>query len=273
MNADAFRNGFRRVEVIEIGHVSFWAIFLDSFAHGQFFERLAEIESLVAVRHFGVAQNILRQRAEQRFGQFDQIFVVRVRHIEFHHGELWVVANGDTFVTEVTVNFEHAFEATNHQTLQVQFRRDTQVHVHIQRIMMGDERTGRRAARDHLHHWGFHFHKVAANHELTNTRQDLGTHFEGVTGSIVGDQIQITLTIARFLILQAVEFVRQRAQCFGQQAQLGAMDRQFTGFGFEQFTLRAQDVAEVPFLELLVVNAFRQIVTRHVQLNTAANVL
>jgi hypothetical protein len=45
----------------------------------------------------------------------------------------------------------------------------------------------------------------------------------------VGDQIQIALTIADFLILQAVEFVRQRAQGFGQQAQLGAVDGEFAG--------------------------------------------
>jgi hypothetical protein len=45
-----------------------------------------------------------------------------------------------------------------------------------------------------------------------------------------------------------VEFVRQRAQGFGQQTQLGAVDRQLAGFGFEQLTARRDDIAEVPFL-------------------------
>lgn len=80
------------------------------------------------------------------------------------------MTNGDPFVTEVTVDLEDAFEAANHQTLEVQFRRDTQVHVQIQRVMMGDERTRGSAARDHLHHRGFYFHKAAANHELTDAR-------------------------------------------------------------------------------------------------------
>ncbi|SAJ27431.1 Uncharacterised protein [Enterobacter cloacae] len=70
-----------------------------------------------------------------------------------------------------------------------------------------------------------------------------------------------------------MELVRQRAQGFGQQTQFGAVDRQFTGLGFEQFTFSAQDIAEVPLFELLVVDAFRQVVTRDVQLNAAANVL
>ena len=183
------------------------------------------------------------------------------------------MAHGDAFVTEVTVDFEHAVEATDHQTFQVQFRRDTQVHVQVQGVVMGDERTRRRTARDHLHHWGFYFHKIAVDHELADTGHDLRANFEGLAGFIVRDEVQITLTVARFLILQAVEFVRQRAQGFGQQTQLGAVDREFTGLGFEQLTFRAQDIAQVPLLELLVVDAFRQVVTGNVQLNTAANVL
>ena len=70
-----------------------------------------------------------------------------------------------------------------------------------------------------------------------------------------------------------MEFIRQRTQRFGQQAQFGAVDRQFAGFGFEQFTFGAEDIAQIPFLELLVINAFRQIVASNVQLNTTANVL
>ena len=70
-----------------------------------------------------------------------------------------------------------------------------------------------------------------------------------------------------------MEFIRQRAQRFRQQTQLGAMDGQLTGLGLEQLTFRAEDIAQIPFFELLVVNAFRQIVTSNVQLNTAANIL
>ena len=89
----------------------------------------------------------------------------------------------------------------------------------------------------------------------------------------VGDQIQIALAIARFLILQAVKLVRQRAQRFGQQTQLGAVNGEFAGLGFEQLTAGGDDVAEIPFLKLLVVDAFRQIVAGDVQLNASAHVL
>ena len=70
-----------------------------------------------------------------------------------------------------------------------------------------------------------------------------------------------------------MELVRQRAQGFGQQTQLGAVDGQLAGLGFEQLAFSAQDIAQVPLLELLVVDPFRQIVAGDVQLNAAANVL
>ena len=125
----------------------------------------------------------------------------------------------NTFVTEVTVDLEYAIEAAHHQTLQVELWRNTQIHVDIQRIVMGDKRTRGGAARDHLHHRSFHFHKVAAHHELANAGHDLRTNFEGVARLFVGDQIKVTLTVTGFLIGQAVKFVRQRTQGFGQQTQ------------------------------------------------------
>ncbi|MNN97785.1 hypothetical protein D3C81_2170190 [compost metagenome] len=73
---------------------------------------------------------------------------------------------------------------------------------------MSDKRTCGSTTRDHLHHRSFHFHKVATHHELANTGQDLGANFKGVAGLIIRDEIQVTLTITRFLILQTVEFVR-----------------------------------------------------------------
>ena len=180
---------------------------------------------------------------------------------------------GNTFVTEVTVDLEYPFKAADHQPFQIQLRRDAQIHIQIERIMMGDKRTRGSAAGDHLHHRGFHFHKAARNHELTHGGEDLRTHLEGVARLFVGNQIQIALTIARFLILQAVKLVRQRAQCLGQQAQLGTVNGEFAGLGFKQLTAGGDDVAEIPFLKLFVVDAFRQIVARDVQLNAAADVL
>ncbi len=47
---------------------------------------------------------------------------------------------------------------------------------------------------------------------------------------------------------------------------------EFAGLRFEQLAAGGDDIAEVPFLKLFVVDAFRQVIARHVQLNAAADV-
>ena len=52
----------------------------------------------------------------------------------------------------------------------------------------------------------------------------------------VGDQVEITLAVFLFLVGQAVEFFRQRAQRLRQQAQIRDAHRELAGLGFEQRT-------------------------------------
>ena len=76
------------------------------------------------------------------------IAVVGVGLVELEHGELGIVPGGQALVAEVAVDLEHPLEAAHHQALQVQLRRDAQVQVHVERIVVGLERTRRRAAGD-----------------------------------------------------------------------------------------------------------------------------
>ncbi len=68
-----------------------------------------------------------------------------------------------------------------------------------------------------------------------------------------------------------MKLLRQRAQRFGQQSQLVHLDRQFAGFGFEYRAFRAEDIAQIPALKILV-QPFRQGVLLDEQLNIAGHV-
>ena len=58
-------------------------------------------------------------------------------------------------------NFEDFVEAADEQALQIKLRRDAQVKIEPERLVMGPERLGRRAAGDGLQHRRFHFEKAA----------------------------------------------------------------------------------------------------------------
>ncbi len=69
-----------------------------------------------------------------------------------------------------------------------------------------------------------------------------------MTRLFVGDRIQIALAIANFLIRRPWNLSGSGRRAFGQQAQLGAVDREFAGLRFEQLAAGGDDIAEVPFL-------------------------
>ena len=67
-------------------------------------------------------------------------------------------------------------------------------------------------------------------------------------------------------------FVRQRAQGFGQQADVGHAHGQFAVVGFEQSTFRADDVAQVPVVEI-VQNFLAHAFVVQIKLDLTGNVL
>lgn len=172
VNVDVFSNCFCGIEVVQISYICFWVIFFDCFMYGQFFEWFIEVKYFIIVWNLGGVQNILCQCMEQRFCQFDQVFVVCICYIEFYYGEFRIMVYGDVFVMEVMVNFEYVFEVVNYQMFEVQFWCDMQVYVQIQCVVMGDKWMGRCVVWDYLYYWGFDFYKVVSNYKLVNIGQD-----------------------------------------------------------------------------------------------------
>ena len=131
-----------RFRIADCRFVRFRPVFQDSFTHTQAVKRLAKIV-LHFAQHiaFGVfggvcddrsTQNIFCQCTQHVFCQVHQIIVISISLVELQHGEFRVVARRQTFVSEVTVDFEHALKTTYYKALQIQFRGDTQIHIDIQ---------------------------------------------------------------------------------------------------------------------------------------------
>ena len=59
----------------------------------------------------------------------------------------------------------------------------------------------------------------------------------------------MTHAVFLFLVGQTVEFFRERAQRFGEQADFVGLHRQFIGLGAEECADTADDVADIPALE------------------------
>ncbi len=201
-------------------------------------------------------------------GNVHHALIIGVCLIQLDGGELRVMTGVHALVAEDTADLVDVLETADDQTLEVQLGRNTQVHVDVQRIVMGDERTCCRTARDGVEARGLNLHKAAAIHKAADLTHDCRALLEGVTYLRVDDEVNVTLTVAHIGILQTVPLLGQRCKVLGQQGQLGHLNRDLTLLGAEYLAVDADEVANVHLLKALV-NVLAQCVTGDVQLETA----
>ena len=108
----------------------------------------------------------------------------------------------NTLISELPSNLIHPIQTTHNQHLQIQLRRNTHEQIHIQIIMMRDERLSRRTPRNLIHHRCLHFQEVHLVEVRAHELDDLGAGDEGVSCAAVDDQVEETLAVARFLVLE-----------------------------------------------------------------------
>ena len=134
----------------------------------------------------------------------------------------------------------------------MQLRLDAQIHVDIQRVVVGDEGAGRRADLQRAQHGGIDLEVAVVVHELADGLDDLRALDKGIAHLGVDDHIEIALAIAGVHVLEAVELLRQGMQALGEQRDLLRVDADLARLGAENDALDANDVAEVEVLELFV---------------------
>ncbi len=201
-------------------------------------ERLREVVHLALVLDAARAEHRIAQPLAHALDQVHEVAVVGVRLVQLEHRELGIVPRRDAFVAEVAVDLVHALEAADDQPLQVQLRRDAQVQIHVERVVMRDERPRHRAAGDRLHHRRLDFEEVHRIEEVAQVLHDARARLEHLRALRADDQVDVALAIAHLLVGQPVPLVGQRPQRLHQQPQLLGAHRELAGLGLEQRALR-----------------------------------
>jgi hypothetical protein len=190
-------------------------------------------------------QNSLGQGAEQLFGEVHQVFIGGVGLIKLQHGEFRVVEAGEAFVPEIAVDFIDPVKAPHQEALQIKLRRDAQIQLHVQGLMMGGEGFGRGPARDGLHHGGLHFEEAPLVQELAHDPGDGRPGAEDLPDRGIHQQVEVALAVAGLHVGEAVVFFRQGAQGLGEELKAAHLQGEFPGFGAKQRALKTHQVAHV----------------------------
>ena len=107
----------------------------------------------------------------------------------------------------------------------------------------------RRAARHGLQNRRFDFQKTALFQKSTRFAKNCNPLEKNGARLFVRDQIEITLAITRFDILQPMPLFRQRPQRFREHFELLDLQCRLAGFGQETFAFHADEIAQIEQLE------------------------
>ena len=188
-------------------------------------------------------------RLDHFFDEIHEDRVGAVRHVELHRRELGVVTAVAAFVAIAAVEFKDALESADDEAFEVEFGGDAHVHVEVEGVVMGLERTRRGAARLDLEDGRLDLKEPVFGHVVAQFGRDERALVEDVAHIVVDDQVEVALAIPGFGVGQAVEFFGQRTQALRQQLDCADAQRQLARFGDEESALGPDDVADVEFFE------------------------
>ena len=221
----------------------------DDVGHGTACPLTGQIDGLTLVlNNLGVADSLV-SGLDDTLGECLHALEVGEGTVGLHRSELGVVGKVHALVTEDAADLEHALKAADDAALEVQLGGDTQVALLIERVEVGNERLGRGTTLDGLQDGGLDLHVAVGLHKATEGGENLRTLTEGLANVVVGDQVDIALTIAGLLVGKTVELLGQRTNGLGKQGRALRGNGKLAALGAHDHAGHAQDIAQVEGLE------------------------
>jgi hypothetical protein len=159
------------------------------------------------------------------------------------------VLRRDALVAEVPIDLVDAVEPADHQALEVQLRRDTQVELHVERVVVRHEGFGRGAAWDGLHHRGLDLEKTARVQEGPHLADQPALDRERLAHLRVHHEVDVAPAVPCLHVLEAVPLLRQRPERLGEELEAADGDGQLAGPRPEELPGHADEVSDVEVRE------------------------
>lgn len=174
------------------------------------------------------AGDVLDETRNELLCEVHEVESVSVCLIKFAGSELGVVSKVNAFVSELTAHLIHTLKTTDNQHLQVQLRRNTHKQVHVEFVVVGNERPRSRATGNGIHHWGLDLREVTRVEEVSDVANNLSPGDKDITRLVVHDQVQVPLAEPLLLILQTKVLGRDGVQAWRQQNDFPRENRKLT---------------------------------------------
>ena len=258
----------------------------DGIAHRQPAIGRREVDRVAFERGGVGAVNRLADPLKQLLDGLHHPMVVLVGDVELEDGELRIVRPVHALVAEVAGKFEDTVKAAHNQTLQVELVGDAQVEGDVQRVVVGDERTGRGATGNGLQHRGVHLEPPLLGEGVAHGLDDPAAGLESALDLGVDHQVDVAHPVAELRVGERIVHLPvlvglhggQRANGLAQHGELLDEHARLAGLRGEGGALHPDDVTAVEqLLEDGVVHRLvlprAELVAVEVNLNLARSVL
>src|SRR4029078_6065040 len=152
----------------------------------------------------------------------------------------------DPLVPEVAVDLVDLLDPPDDEPLQEEFRRDPEVELEVERVVMGLEGPRESAPRDGMHHGGVDLEIPALVQEAADEANDRRTGLEDPPRLRVHGEIEVPLPVAPLHVLSPVPLLRERAQALREQREALRFERELPRPGAEDLPVDTDQVAEIP---------------------------
>ena len=199
-----------------------------------------------AIGEVQTAGRRLGDMSDDLLGQAHHVGVVGIGLVELERREFGVMPRRQALIAKAAVDLEHLVgEPADDEPLQMQFRRDAEEELHIERVVVRDEGLGRGAARDRVEHRRFDFEIAARQQKGAHRRDDAAAPAQCLAALRVHDQVEIALAVAQLDIGEPVILLGERPQRFCEQRDFRRVDRQFAAWRAAHEALDADQIANV----------------------------
>ncbi len=155
-------------------------------------------------------------------------------------------------VAEVLGEFIYPVVSSHDQSLEVEFVGDSQIERDVQRVVVGDERTGGRASRYALQDRGLHFEAAGLVEVPSHRGDDFRPLDEHLPDLGIDDEVHVSLAVAEFRVGDRIEHLtvhllhyRKHFQRFAQQGEFLGVHAELACLGDEGEALDPHYVADV----------------------------
>ena len=208
LNAQPLGNRRGVIPVCNIFGAQIRIVLENGLHHRHPIKRTIKVEGIATVSDFCRTQNGLREFPHQLFREIHRVTEVGVGPVKLKHCELGVMASGQTLIAEVAIDLKDFLEPPYCKPLEIELGGHSQIHLHIQRVMVRDKGPCSRATCDRVEHWGLDLNKLPLDKKLPDELNRGRTHSKNLAHLRIHDEVNVSLPVTHFLIDEAVIFVR-----------------------------------------------------------------